>query len=150
MFFAFFNLFGSMCCAHLSADPSGVHGNPCVCARPGHCYAACHALAGRLVTKVSPKGLLCSALCFRVFDHLMSQFSLGADFGAVIWPRVVLGWEWASSLSPHDTHHVGHQDEEMANASAIYNLLRNLGGSFGVAFGHHHARQGVHSSINAP
>ena len=24
--------------------------------------------------------------------------------------------------------------EDMANASAIYNLLRNLGGSFGVAF----------------
>jgi DHA2 family multidrug resistance protein len=65
----------------------------------------------------------------------MSNFSLNADFYTVIWPRVVLGIGMGFFFIPLTTMTMaGIKKEDMGNASAIYNLLRNLGGSFGVAF----------------
>ena len=65
----------------------------------------------------------------------MSQFSLLADFNTIIWPRIVLGVGMGFLFIPLTTLTMsGIKKEDMGNASAIYNLLRNLGGSFGVAF----------------
>jgi DHA2 family multidrug resistance protein len=65
----------------------------------------------------------------------MAQFNLQADFNTIIWPRIVLGVGMGFLFIPLTTLTMsGINKEEMANASAIYNLLRNLGGSFGVAF----------------
>ena len=65
----------------------------------------------------------------------MSNFSLNADFNTVIWPRIVLGIGMGFFFIPLTTMTMsGIRKEDMGNASAIYNLLRNLGGSFGVAF----------------
>jgi DHA2 family multidrug resistance protein len=65
----------------------------------------------------------------------MSQFNLLADFSAVFWPRVVLGVGMGFLFIPLTTTTMsGIRNEEMGNATAIFNLLRNLGGSFGVAF----------------
>jgi DHA2 family multidrug resistance protein len=65
----------------------------------------------------------------------MSNFSLSADFYTVIWPRIVLGIGMGFFFIPLTTMTMsGIRKEDMGNASAIYNLLRNLGGSFGVAF----------------
>ena len=57
------------------------------------------------------------------------------DFYTVIWPRIVLGIGMGFFFIPLTTMTMsGIRKEDMGNASAIYNLLRNLGGSFGVAF----------------
>ncbi len=65
----------------------------------------------------------------------MSQFNLLADFNTVIWPRIVLGVGMGFLFIPLTTMTMSSvKKEDMANASGIYNLLRNLGGSFGVAF----------------
>ena len=49
-------------------------------------------IAGRLVTKVNPKALLTFGIVVNAYaTYLMSNFTLGADFATVIWPRVVLG-----------------------------------------------------------
>lgn len=139
MFFAFFNLFGSIVLlpiylqslmgynstlAGLVLGPGGV---ATLVAMP---------IAGRLVTKVNPKGLLAFGIIVSAYStHLMSQFNLYADFNTVIWPRVVLGIGMGFLFIPLTTMTMGSvKKENMANASAIYNLLRNLGGSFGVAF----------------
>jgi DHA2 family multidrug resistance protein len=64
----------------------------------------------------------------------MSQFNLSADFNTVLWPRVVLGVGTGFLFIPLATLTLsGIKKEEMGNATAIFNLLRNLGGSFGVA-----------------
>jgi MFS transporter, DHA2 family, multidrug resistance protein len=53
----------------------------------------------------------------------------------VIWPRIVLGIGMGFFFIPLTTMTMsGIKREDMGNASAIYNLVRNLGGSFGVAF----------------
>ena len=139
MFFAFFNLFGSIVLlpiylqtlmgynATLAGMVLGPGGIATLFAMP---------IAGRLVTKVNPKGLLAFGLIVSAYStYLMSQFNLFADFNTIIWPRVVLGVGMGFLFIPLTTMTMSSvRKEEMANASGIYNLLRNLGGSFGVAF----------------
>ena len=93
-------------------------------------------LAGALINKVNPKALLAFGIVVNAYaTYLMSRFSLSADFYTVIWPRVVLGIGMGFFFIPLTTMTMsGIRKEDMGNASAIYNLLRNLGGSFGVAF----------------
>jgi DHA2 family multidrug resistance protein len=93
-------------------------------------------IAGILVNKVNPKALLAFGFIVNAYStYLMSNFNLSADFPTVIWPRVVLGVGMGFFFIPLTTLTMsGVKKEEMANASAIYNLVRNLGGSFGVAF----------------
>jgi len=139
MFFAFFNLFGSIVLlpiylqtlmgytASLAGMVLGPGGIATLIAMP---------IAGRLVTKVNPKGLLAFGIIVSAYStHLMSQFSLSADFNTVIWPRIVLGVGMGFLFIPLTTMTMSSvRREDMGNASGIYNLLRNLGGSFGVAF----------------
>jgi len=93
-------------------------------------------LAGSLVNKVNPRALLSFGIIVNAYaTYLMSNFNLNADFYTVIWPRVVLGIGMGFFFIPLTTMTMaGIKKEDMGNASAIYNLLRNLGGSFGVAF----------------
>jgi MFS transporter, DHA2 family, multidrug resistance protein len=66
---------------------------------------------------------------------LMSRFNLYADFSAIASPRVILGIGMAFFFVPLTTVSFAHiSKEEMGNAAGIFNLVRNLGGSFGVAF----------------
>ena len=93
-------------------------------------------IAGFLVNKINPKVLLSFCIIVNAYaTYLMSNFSLSADFYTVIWPRIVLGIGMGFFFIPLTTMTMsGIKKEDMGNASAIYNLLRNLGGSFGVAF----------------
>ncbi len=139
MFFAFFNLFGSIVLlpiylqtlmgytstlAGLVLGPGGI---ATLIAMP---------IAGRLVTKINPKAILAFGIIVAAYStYLMSQFNLLADFNTIIWPRVVLGVGMGFLFIPLTTLTMSAiRKEDMGNASAIYNLLRNLGGSFGVAF----------------
>ncbi|MBI3592510.1 MAG: DHA2 family efflux MFS transporter permease subunit [Nitrospirae bacterium] len=139
MFFAFFNLFASIVLlplylqtlmgysATLAGWVLGPGGIATLIAMP---------IAGRLVTKVNPKGLLAFGIIVSAYStHLMSRFNLYADFDSVIWPRIVLGVGMGFLFIPLTTLTFSTiKKEDMGNASALYNLLRNLGGSFGVAF----------------
>ncbi|MEW6109391.1 MAG: DHA2 family efflux MFS transporter permease subunit [Nitrospirota bacterium] len=139
MFFAFFNLLGSIVLlpiylqklmgytATLAGMVLGPGGVASLIAMP---------IAGRLVTKVNPKGILIFGVITAAYStYLMSQFNLYSDFDTVIWPRVVLGIGMGFLFIPLTTLTMSSvRREDMGNASAIYNLLRNLGGSFGVAF----------------
>ncbi|MFZ5906174.1 MAG: DHA2 family efflux MFS transporter permease subunit [Nitrospirota bacterium] len=139
MFLGFFNLFASIVLlpiylqtlmgytAFLAGFVLGPGGMATLIALP---------LAGSLVNKVNPKALLAFGIVVNAYaTHLMSNFTLSADFHTVIWPRIVLGIGMGFFFIPLTTMTMsGIRKEDMGNASAIYNLLRNLGGSFGVAF----------------
>ena len=139
MFLGFFNLFASIVLlpiylqtlmgysAYLAGFVLGPGGLATLFALP---------LAGSLVNRINPKYLLCFGIAVNAYaTYLMSNFSLSADFATVIWPRIVLGVGMGFFFIPLTTMTMGGiKKEDMGNASAIYNLLRNLGGSFGVAF----------------
>jgi MFS transporter, DHA2 family, multidrug resistance protein len=64
----------------------------------------------------------------------MSHFNLSADFAAVILPRVLQGVGMAFFFVPLTTLTVATIPmNQMGNATGIFNLLRNIGASFGVA-----------------
>jgi MFS transporter, DHA2 family, multidrug resistance protein len=139
MFLGFFNLFASIVLlpiylqtlmgytAYLAGLVLGPGGIATMIAMP---------IAGNLVNRINPKYLLAFGIVVNIYAaYLMSNFNLSADFNTVIWPRIVLGVGMGFFFIPLTTMTMsGIRKEDMGNASAIYNLLRNLGGSFGVAF----------------
>jgi DHA2 family multidrug resistance protein len=85
---------------------------------------------------VKPRYLLMFGLSTMSYSvWLMSGFSLEAGFAAISWPRLVQGLGLGLFFVPLATGTFANiSKEEMGNASGIFNLIRNLGGSFGVAF----------------
>jgi DHA2 family multidrug resistance protein len=139
MFLVFFNLFGSIVLlpiflqtlmgytSLLAGLALGLGGIATMIAMP---------IAGKLVTKVNPKAFLALGIAVAGYSvHMMGQFNLQVDFNTIFWPRVVLGVGMGFLFIPLTTMTMSSiKKEEMGNATAIFNLLRNLGGSFGVAF----------------
>jgi DHA2 family multidrug resistance protein len=139
MFFVFLNLFGSIVLlpiflqmlmgytsfyAGLVLGPGGI---ATMLAMP---------VAGKLVGKVNPKRILAiGILICAISTFMMSRFNLTTDFWTFVWPRVVLGLGMGFTFIPLTTMTLSHiPREHMTEASSLYNLLRNLGGSVGIAF----------------
>src|SRR5271157_513194 len=139
MFFAFFIMFSSIVLLPLylqtlmgyTATLAGVVLGP-----GGFATVIALLIGGPLVTKVNPKGiLLFGILMLSLSVYLMSGFNLLASFEAIMWPRILLGFGMGFIFIPLVNLTLSTvRKEDMANATAIFNLLRNLGGSFGVAF----------------
>jgi DHA2 family multidrug resistance protein len=139
MFFVFLNLFGSIVLlpiflqsimgytsfyAGLVLGPGGL---ATMLAMP---------FAGKLIGKVNPKRLLAVGIAICALStYMMSQFNLTTDFWTFVWPRAILGIGMGLTFIPLTTMTLSHiSRENMTEASSLYNLLRNLGGSVGIAF----------------
>ena len=139
MFFAFFNLFGSIVLlpiylqtlmgytAYLAGVVLGPGGLATIFALP---------VAGKLVEKKNPRTVLMFGIFISALStYLMSLFNLQADFWTLVWPRMVLGVGMGFLFIPLTTMTLSHMPKEkMTEATAMYNLLRNIGGSVGVSF----------------
>ncbi|MFH0809138.1 MAG: MFS transporter, partial [Pseudomonadota bacterium] len=92
-------------------------------------------LAGALIGRLDSRYLLGFGLLANAYAvSLMAGFSLEADFWTIIWPRVLQGIALGFFFVPLTTLTISPVAKpEVGNATAIYNLIRNLGGSFGVA-----------------
>lgn len=90
---------------------------------------------GKYVTKWNPKSMLVAGILVSAYAaHMLSGLTLSVDFMYLAWIRVLLGIGIAFIFVPLTTLTLSTiPKREMGNASAIYNLIRNLGGSFGVA-----------------
>ncbi|MDQ1333052.1 MAG: transporter, family, multidrug resistance protein [Thermodesulfobacteriota bacterium] len=82
-----------------------------------------------------PRHLLALGLLTMAFSlWLMSGLNLDADFSSIALPRFLQGFGLGLFFVPlAASTYVNIPREQMGNASGIFNLLRNLGGSFGVA-----------------
>lgn len=80
--------------------------------------------------KVVLTGLFIGALAM----FIMRGFTLEASYWDFVWPRVVLGIGLAMIFVPLTTVTLATMPkEEMGNATGMFNLLRNIGGSVGIA-----------------
>lgn len=80
--------------------------------------------------KVVFAGLLIGACSM----FIMQGFTLQASYWDFVWPRVVLGAGLAMIFVPLTTVTLGAiSRDEMGNATGVFNLLRNVGGSVGIA-----------------
>jgi MFS transporter, DHA2 family, multidrug resistance protein len=93
-------------------------------------------IVGRLVGVIDSRILLSGGILINACAlYVMSHFNLQADFWTVIWPRIIQGIGISLFFVPLSTLTLSSIPKpQMGTGSAIFNLLRNLGGSFGVAF----------------
>jgi DHA2 family multidrug resistance protein len=93
-------------------------------------------LVGRLVGKVPFRAMLTFGfLMLALSSFMLSDINLQVSQINVIWPSVMNGIAISFIFVPLTTitmSQLGQQ--ELGNASGLYNLTRNLGGSFGIAF----------------
>lgn len=76
----------------------------------------------------------CGLMVAAASMFIMQRFSLEASFVDFVWPRVVLGFGLAMIFVPLTTVTLAViPKQEMGNATGLFNLLRNVGGSVGIA-----------------
>jgi DHA2 family multidrug resistance protein len=92
-------------------------------------------LVGALLQKYDGRKLvLCGLSIGACAMFIMRGFTLDAAYHDFVWPRVVLGIGLAMTFVPLTTLTLATiPKEEMGNATGIFNLMRNIGGSFGIA-----------------
>jgi len=92
-------------------------------------------VAGWLAAHVDGRVLLGVGLAiFGVSTLMLSQLNLGIAMTSVIWPNILNGFAGGFVFVPLTTMAMGRlRREEIGNASGIYNLMRNIGGSVGIA-----------------
>jgi DHA2 family multidrug resistance protein len=80
------------------------------------------------------KVVFCGLLIGAWSMYIMRGFTLEASYWDFVWPRVVLGFGLAMIFVPLTTVTLSTiSREEMGNATGMFNLLRNVGGSVGIA-----------------
>ena len=93
-------------------------------------------VVGKIANKVNPKAVLIIGLLLNAYSAwYLTQINLNVDFNFLLVSRIFMGIGMACifvNLTMLTLSSIPR--EEMGNATGIYNLLRNLGGSFGVAF----------------
>jgi DHA2 family multidrug resistance protein len=92
-------------------------------------------IAGRLVNKLDARLMIAfgSAL-FGVAAWMMGNFDQSVGYWQFFWPRVWQGFALGFLFVPLSTATLaGLAQREIPNASGIYTLLRQLGGSVGIA-----------------
>jgi DHA2 family multidrug resistance protein len=92
-------------------------------------------VSGALSQRGYARWVLMTGMCIAAFSiYLMSRFALSADYAAVILPRVVQGIGMAFFFVPLTTLTVAQlPNQQIGNATGLFNLVRNVGAGLGVA-----------------
>jgi MFS transporter, DHA2 family, multidrug resistance protein len=92
-------------------------------------------ITGQLTNRMDPRKLL--AIGMIVGGLTMFQFShlnLNTGYWDIFWPQVIQGAAMAFLFIPLMATSMSNiNKQQMGNATSIYNLMRNIGGSFGIA-----------------
>jgi len=92
-------------------------------------------LAGHLTTKIDPRRLLFIGLVLgSVTMFQLSGLNLYAGFWDIFWQQILQGVALSFLFIPLMALAMARiQPEKMGNATSIFNLMRNIGGSVGIA-----------------
>ena len=92
-------------------------------------------LVGRLVGKVDGRYLIMVGfLIVAISTYLLADINLQISIASIAWPQVASGFALGFVFVPLTVLATGTlSNEQIGNATGIYNLMRNVGGSFGIA-----------------
>jgi len=92
-------------------------------------------IVGRLINRVRGRYLVMfgfSVLAYSIY--LFSRINLEISISSIIWPNIISGFAMGFIFVPLTTMALGTlSNEQMGNASGVFNLMRNTGGSVGIA-----------------
>src|SRR5437660_953771 len=93
-------------------------------------------VVGRLIGKVRNRWLIIAGFFLvALASFMLGWINLQMGMWNVVWPSVVNGVGVSFIFVPLTTATMGHlQQQQIGNATGMFNLMRNLGGSFGIAF----------------
>jgi DHA2 family multidrug resistance protein len=91
--------------------------------------------AGFLVRYIDPRVLMAFGFALLGYSTwLLGQINLAIGMGSVVMPNIVSGLAMGFVFVPLTTMTLSRlPKQEMGNATGIYNLMRNIGGSIGIA-----------------
>ena len=92
-------------------------------------------IVGRLTQVMDGRWLIGIGLGINALAvYLMSNYNTQIDFATAWWPRFIQGFGLGTTFVSLTTLTMSRiSQEKMGNATGIFNLMRNLGGSFGIA-----------------
>jgi DHA2 family multidrug resistance protein len=92
-------------------------------------------IVGRLVGRVPNRVLMLTGfILLSISSFWLGHINLQVSVWNVIWASVLNGVAISFIFVPLTTSTMGHlRQDQMGNATGIFNLMRNLGGSFGIA-----------------
>jgi DHA2 family multidrug resistance protein len=92
-------------------------------------------IVGIIIPKFDPRKLLAFGLVTAAATLMaFARLSLSAGYWDFFWPQFIQGVSLAFLFVPLTTITMGSiAKEKMGNATSLFNLLRNLGGSMGIA-----------------
>ncbi|HSE22208.1 MAG TPA: DHA2 family efflux MFS transporter permease subunit [Pyrinomonadaceae bacterium] len=92
-------------------------------------------IVGRLINKVDGRYLIMFGFALiGVSTYMLSDIDIQISMGSIVGPQVVAGLAIGFVFVPMTIMATGTvANEQLGNATGIFNLMRNLGGSFGIA-----------------
>src|SRR3974390_2751291 len=92
-------------------------------------------IVGQLTNRFDPRKLIALGLVVGGWTMFsLSHLNLNAGYWDIFWPQVIQGGAMAFLFIPLMAVSMSNiAREKMGNATSIYNLMRNIGGSFGIA-----------------
>jgi MFS transporter, DHA2 family, multidrug resistance protein len=92
-------------------------------------------LVGVVISRVDPRKMLAAGLVGAGFSLIaLSHLNLNAGYWDLFFPQFFQGFFMAMLFVPLTTITMDHiSKEEMGNATSLFNLMRNIGGSIGIA-----------------
>ena len=92
-------------------------------------------VVGLIIMKVGPRRLLTVGITVGAFTLFwLGQLSLAAGYWNIFWPQLLQGMALGLVFVPLTTISMDPIPREgMGNATSLFNLMRNIGGSMGIA-----------------
>lgn len=92
-------------------------------------------MVGLLMSKVEPRKLLATGFLVAAFSLWeLSRVNLNAGYWNIFWPQLAQGMAMGLLFVPLTTiTHDTIPREQMGNATSVFNLMRNVGASMGIA-----------------
>jgi DHA2 family multidrug resistance protein len=92
-------------------------------------------IVGLLIGKVDSRGMVALGLIVGAITLIwLGQLNLNAGYWDIFWPQFLQGLGLSAIFVPLTTISMDRiPRERMGNATSLFNLMRNLGGSIGIA-----------------
>src|SRR5262249_27540693 len=92
-------------------------------------------VVGRLIGRIDDRWLVGTGFAvLALATFMLGRLTLDVGMSSVVLPNVIAGFALGFIFVPLTTMAMGTlRNEQIGNATGLYNLMRNIGGSFGIA-----------------